>query len=100
MKLAVHYNEILESGIIASRADLARHLGISRAKITQILNLLKLAPEIQNSIAGLEETNERLRVLTERRLRPLVQCDDHSEQVNRFEALLRGTDQSAQSICS
>ena len=77
MKLALQYNEILESGIIASQADLARQLGVSRAKVTQIMNLLKLAPEIRDFIANLEDTDERLQLLTERRLRPLVRITDY-----------------------
>ncbi|MBH81147.1 MAG: hypothetical protein CMQ49_11635 [Gammaproteobacteria bacterium] len=100
MKLAVQYNEILESGMIASRADLARHLGVSRAKVTQILNLMKLAPEIRDFIANLEESDERLQILTERQLRPLVQCGSIGAQINRFEELVHGVVRSAQSTCT
>ena len=37
---------MLEQGLVQSQADLARRLGVSRAKITQTLNLLKLDTEI------------------------------------------------------
>ncbi|MCA9128025.1 MAG: hypothetical protein KDB22_13110 [Planctomycetales bacterium] len=31
---------MLDSGTVASRAELARHLGVSRARVTQVLNRL------------------------------------------------------------
>ncbi len=41
MKLARHYQAMLASGKFESRAALARHLGVSRAWVTQVLNRLK-----------------------------------------------------------
>ena len=67
-----------------SRKLLARLLGVSRAKITQMLNLLKLDDEIQGFILGLDETDKRLKVMTERRLRPLAQIHDENEQLREF----------------
>ena len=51
-----------------SRADLARKLGLSRARVTQILNLLGL-PEIL--ISEIEEMGDHWdrRIVTERQLR-------------------------------
>ena len=40
LKLAREYQEMLDSGTVASRAELARHLGVSRARVTQVLNRL------------------------------------------------------------
>ncbi len=63
---------MLKQGVVQSRADLARHLGVSRAKITQILSLLKLDEEVQAFLLDLDETDERLRKLSERKLRGLL----------------------------
>jgi len=41
MKLARHYQVLLDSGKFESRAALARHLGVSRARLTQVLARLK-----------------------------------------------------------
>ena len=41
MKLARHYQALLDSGKFESRAALARHLGVSRARVTQVLRRLK-----------------------------------------------------------
>ena len=40
-RLALQYQEILDSGVVETRADLARHLGVSRARVTQVLHRLK-----------------------------------------------------------
>ena len=63
---------MLDNGQAESQADLARHLGLSRAKITQTMSLLKLDGNIQQFILELEDTDKRLQRLTERLLRGLV----------------------------
>lgn len=46
VKLARHYQSLLDSGKFENRAALARFLGVSRARVTQVLNRLKSpAPE-------------------------------------------------------
>ncbi len=37
MKLARHYQALLDTGQFESRAALARYLGVSRARVTQVL---------------------------------------------------------------
>ncbi len=44
--LARQWQQDLAEGKYSSRADLSRKMGVSRARVTQILNLLKLPPEI------------------------------------------------------
>jgi len=63
-------------------------LGMSRTKVTQMLKLLKLDEEIQGFILGLEKTDERLKVLTEWRLRELVKIEDGKVQKERFLRLI------------
>jgi len=43
MRLAHHYQALLDSGEVKTRAELARHLGVSRARVTQVLRRLKAA---------------------------------------------------------
>lgn len=40
MRLAHHYQALLASGEVKSRAELARFLGVSRARVTQVLRRL------------------------------------------------------------
>jgi len=51
-----------------SRADLARKLGLSRARVTQMLNLLKLPEELFREIEELGDYWDR-QLVTERQLR-------------------------------
>jgi hypothetical protein len=41
LKLARYYQSLLDSGKFESRAALARHLGVSRARVTQVLRQLR-----------------------------------------------------------
>jgi len=51
-----------------TKADLARKLGISRARVTQLLNPLKLPEELKDKIEAMGDYWER-RLVTERVLR-------------------------------
>lgn len=44
--------EMIDRGDVDGPAELARRLGVSRARITQILDLTLLAPEIQDALLG------------------------------------------------
>ncbi len=41
--LARHYQSLLDSGAFRTQAELARHLGVSRVRVTQVLRRLKLS---------------------------------------------------------
>jgi hypothetical protein len=41
LKLARYYQSLLDSGRFENRAALARHLGVSRARVTQVLHRLE-----------------------------------------------------------
>ena len=38
---ACYYQSLLDGGVVKNRADLARYLGVSRARVTQVLRRLK-----------------------------------------------------------
>ena len=40
MRLAHQYQDLLDSKVVTTRAELARHLGVSRARVTQVLSRL------------------------------------------------------------
>ncbi len=75
-QLVMNKAPVFDIGILESRADLARILDVFRAKVTQMLNLLKLDEEIQEFMLGLEDTDKRLGVVTERRLRQISKIID------------------------
>ena len=50
MALAIHMDALLQQGVVDDHADLAVLAHVSRARLTQIMNLLLLAPDIQEEI--------------------------------------------------
>src|SRR6516165_4468691 len=50
MALALRFEELVRSGAVRDYAELARLGQVSRARVTQIMNLLHLAPDIQEEI--------------------------------------------------
>ena len=47
LALAHYIERLVEAGELTSYAEAARVLGLTRARLTQVMNLLLLAPEIQ-----------------------------------------------------
>jgi hypothetical protein len=56
MALAIHFQEMLNAGHVSDLATLARYGQVTRARITQIMNLLYLAPDIQEELLNLPQT--------------------------------------------
>ena len=56
MALAIRLDHLLGTGVLKDQAEIARTAGITRARVTQILNLTYLAPDIQEEILNLEPT--------------------------------------------
>ena len=84
---------MITSGEVRNQAEIARSLGLTRARVTQIMSLLKLAPAIQKYIDALGRAGELEpqprsdRQLTERALRPLLQLGSEEEQLRAFVVL-------------
>ncbi len=47
MALAIRFDQLIRNGTVADQADLARLGHATRARLTKIMNLLHLAPDIQ-----------------------------------------------------
>ena len=78
---------MIDAGEVKNAAELASRHGVTRARISQLMNLLRLAPEILAYIDGLDGTEGRL-YLTPRRLRDIALLDDHDAQRVRFRDLV------------
>jgi hypothetical protein len=76
MALAIRFEGLLRDKTIQDYADLARRGGVTRARMTQIMKLLDLAPDIQEQILFLP----LVKGLNERNLRPVVCRIDWHEQ--------------------
>ena len=70
MALAIKFQGMVERSEVRDYADLARLGHVTRARITQIMNLVMLAPDIQEHL--LFATDEGLVLPPERQFRALV----------------------------
>jgi hypothetical protein len=74
LALAHHVEQQIEAGVIADYSSAASALGVTRARLSQVMSLLLLAPEIQERIAVGEMG------VSERDLRAVVSRPLWSEQ--------------------
>jgi len=88
MALAVRMEGLVRGGQVKDYAELARLGGVSRARVTQVLNLRNLAPAIQERLLFLEG---EAGAMHERALRGVAQSVNWEEQQRRFEELVGGT---------
>ena len=72
MASAHHFEDLRRGGVVNDYADLSRLGGITRARMTQIIRLLNLAPEIQEEILYLPRTTSGFDPITTRDLRPIA----------------------------
>lgn len=72
MALAVRFERLIEEGHVKDYAQLARLGHVSRARITHIMNLRLLAPDIQEEILFLPRISKGPGPITERDLRPIA----------------------------
>lgn len=87
LRKAIEWQALLESGEAANQAEIARREGISRARVSQVMGLLRLAPEIRQHILSMPETIHRA-AINERALRPIAPMEDAKDQVRRFQELI------------
>ena len=72
MALAIRLQDLLDRGEVASLAELARAGHVTRARVTQIMNLALLAPDIQEQILSLPPVQRGRDPLKEWQVRPVA----------------------------
>jgi len=80
MALAIHFDSLIRAGAVADLAELARFGRVTRARMTQIMNLLQLAPEIQEELLFLPRIERGKAPIQERQLRPIAGVSDWRKQ--------------------
>ena len=71
LALAHKIQEAIDREVVRDRAEVARRLGITRARVTQLLDLTLLAPEIQEEILFAEAV-DGVEPISERAIRNIV----------------------------
>jgi len=80
MALAIRFDGLVQRGEVRDYADLARLGYVTRARITQIMNLLNLAPDIQEAILFLPRTVKGRDQIREKEVRPIAAVAHWSRQ--------------------
>ena len=83
--LAHQIHRAVESSPLTDYAEIARQIGVSRARVSQIVRLRMLAPQIQETILC---EPEQVAHLFERQLRHISRESGLETQLRQFEALL------------
>ncbi len=80
MALAIRFDQLIRDGVVTDQAELARLGHVTRARLTQIMNLLCLAPDIQELLLYLPMTERGRNAITEKQLRPIAATPSWSKQ--------------------
>ena len=72
MALAIHLQGLVDQGVVKDYAEIARLTGLTRARVTQIMNLNLLAPKMQEDILFIPRVYQGHDRITERYLRSIV----------------------------
>jgi len=88
MALAIRFDRLVRDGEVADYAELARLGHVTRARITQIMNLLMLAPDIQEEILFLPRIERGHDPMHLRQLQPIASVPDWRKQQRLWRELL------------
>lgn len=80
MALAIRFNQLVRDGHVADYAELARLAHVTRARMTQIMNLLMLAPNIQEEILFLPRVESGRDPIRLGQLQPIALVPDWRKQ--------------------
>ena len=89
MALALRFDELIRAGTIRNHAALARLGHVSRARISQIMNLRLLAPDIQQQILFLPAAPRGRDPIHLRLVQPIAALLDWDQQRSRWADLLQ-----------
>ncbi len=92
MALAIRFDGLVRNGAVADYAEIARLGHVTRARLTQIMNLLHLAPEIQEALLLLPPVESGRDPITERELRPIVAVPDWKKQRRMWREVAQRSD--------
>ena len=90
--LAIRCDQLIRDGVIANQSELANFGHVTTARMTQIMMLLNLAPDLQEEIVFLPRTEHGRDAIKESDVRPIAQTLDWGIQRRMWAALQRTAD--------
>ena len=91
LALAHKIDAAIGDGHLRDQAEVARRLGFTRARLSHLLNLRLLAPDVQEQVLALEAV-DGVEPLTERSLRMVSQVPSWMDQRQRWAGLCPSID--------
>ena len=91
LALAWHVEGLVKSGTVSSYAAAARLGHVSRARLSQILSLVNLAPDLQEQLFFLQRPARGRQSLALRHVLTVAEALDWHEQRRRWRKLRRAT---------
>ena len=88
MALAIRFDGLLQQGDVQDHADLARLGHVTRARVSQIMNLLNLAPDIQEQLLFLPTVTAGREPVKEWQVRPIAAVAEWGRQREMWAKLL------------
>jgi hypothetical protein len=89
MALAIRMDNLIRAGGITDYKELAQLGNVSRARITQIMNLLLLAPDIQEEILFLSSSGRGRELIRLAKLQPIARIPDWTRQRSLWAATIQ-----------
>jgi hypothetical protein len=90
MALALRYEQLLHAGTVRDYVALAKVEQVTRGRITQIMNLRQLAPDIQEQLLFLPRVQQGRDPIHLHHLQPIAAILDWRKQRSMWKALQRG----------
>ncbi len=87
MALAIHFDRLIREGKITDQSELARLAHVTQPRMTQIMNLNLLAPDIQEQLLSLPVVTRGRDLIHERMLRPITNMPNWQVQRRAWNAL-------------
>ena len=89
LALAHRCRDLVRDGVIINQSELAHYGQISTTRMTQIMWLDNLAPDIQEAILELPRTVQGRDVILEKHVRPIAKTLEWNQQRSMWAALLQ-----------
>ena len=89
MALAIKYDGLLREGKYADQSELSRLSHVTQPRMTQIMNLLHLSPDIQEELLFLPRVTIGRDMIHEKILRPITAETDWRKQREQWQTLRR-----------
>lgn len=92
MALALRFEHLLQRGAVRDQAELAELGHVTRARVTQIMNFLHLAPDIQEALLALPRVQAGRDPIVERQIRRIAAEVDWRRQRAMWQEVMARAD--------